>query len=177
MPGWGEAEIEALISQRHLMTGREVNFTDLVITRPQAASDDFNYEVIKSARGYFRLLHDFSQGNPRVAVTYWLRSLKFPEADDAPIQVGLFRQPPVRVSQSMPDNYWFALTAIAQHGCLSAREVALVVNAEVGFCEAALNYFKEMEVVTMDARGRARLTPLYFRQVLRQLTDSNYLYG
>ena len=40
----------------------------------------------------------------------------------------------------------------------------------------AINYFEEMDMVRVDARGRAHLTALYFRQVMRKLTDSNYLY-
>lgn len=169
---WSEAEIQALIWTRNLMTGCNASFTDLVVAREEG--EDFSYEVIKSAKGYFRLLHEFSRGNPRVAMLYWLRSLK-PGEDDT-IQVGLFRSPPQRVTQALADNYWFTLTAIAQHSALRADEIARVINTDAGFCEMALNYFEEMDIVLIDPRGRARLAPLYFRQVLKYLTDSNYLY-
>ena len=170
---WSEDELEELIGNRNLVTGTTINFTDLVVTRDEG--EDFSYEVVKSARGYFRLLHEFSQGNPRVALTYWLRSLR-PGAEEGTLQVGLFRAPPARVTAEFADNYWFALTAIAQHGGLAPAEIAEVINAELGFCEMAINYFEEMDMVRVDARGRAHLTALYFRQVMRKLTDSNYLY-
>ena len=170
---WTESDIEELISKRTMMTGCKPNFTDLVVTRDEG--EDISFEVVKSARGYFRLLHEFCKGNPRVALLYWLRSLKPGEADDI-IQVGLFKMPPPRVTQTMADNYWFALTAIAQHGKLSTKEIAEIVNTDEGFCGMALNYFEEMDIIELDAHGRASLRALYFRQVLKHLTDSNYLY-
>jgi hypothetical protein len=33
-----------------------------------------------------------------------------------------------------------------------------------------------MDIIELDAQGRASLRALYFRQVLKHLTDSNYLY-
>lgn len=174
LPRWSESEIQDLIWTRNLMTGCSASFTDLVVTHDEG--EDYSYEVIKSAKGYFRLLHEFSQGNPRVAITYWLRSLTPSEDEEDTLQVGLFRSPPQRITLGMDDNYWFALTAIAQHGCLNAAEIAQVINGHVGFCEMALNYFEEMDVITLDARRRAQLTPLYMRQVLKHLKDSNYLY-
>lgn len=185
---WSEAEVQDLVSRRNLMAGTQCSFSDLVVAHEPAEADAFSYEVIKSANGYFRLLHEFSQGNPRVAMTYWLRSLKPIErvveegaeaGDDAQedaLQVSLFRRPEQRVSQTLPDNYWFALTAIAQHGSLSATEMAGVINADLSFCETAINFFEETDVISVDSRYRARLRPLYFRQVLKYMVDSNYLY-
>ena len=170
---WSESDIEELISKRTMMTGCKPNFTDLVVTRDEG--EDIAFEVVKSARGYFRLLHEFCKGNPRVALLYWLRSLKPGETDDI-IQVGLFKMPPPRVTQTMADNYWFALTAIAQHGKLSTSEIAEIVNTDEGFCAMALNYFEEMDIIELDCNDRASLRALYFRQVLKYLTDSNYLY-
>ena len=170
---WSGSEIEDLIWKRSLMTGCKVEFDDLVVTRDEG--EDISYEVIKSAKGYFRLLHEFCQGNPRVALIYWLRSLKMGQ-DPETMQVGLFRTPPERVTALLADNYWFTLTALAQHTSLDALEISKVINADEGFCEMALNYFEEMEVVTMDSDRRARLDALYLRQVLKHLADSNYLY-
>ncbi len=172
---WTETEIQDLIWKRNLMTGMTTNFTDLVVTR-EDGDEDVSFEVIKSAQGYFRLLHDFSKGNPRVAMIYWLRSIKPNTDDEQVLDVGLFRSPPQRALAALQDNYWFTLTAIAQHGALNAHEIASIINADEGFCEMALNYFQEKHIITLDSRRRAKLTPVYLRQILRQLTVSNYLY-
>lgn len=172
---WSEAQIQELVWTRNLVTGVSLSFTDLVVTHQASAGDDFSYEVVKSSRGYFRLLHEFCKGNPRVAMIYWLRSLKTCD-DPETLQVVLFRQPPQRIAASLPDDYWFTLTALAQHGSLTPAEIAQSINAEHGFCEMAIDYFDQLGVVRLDARRRASLTPLHFRQVIRYLADSNYLY-
>ena len=173
LASWTESEIEDLIARRNLMTGYTCSFTNLVVTRDEG--EDVSYEVIKSSRGYFRLLHEFCQGNPRVALTYWLRSLEPGEEDDT-LQVGLFKMPPRHATLALDDAYWFTLTALAQHTALDAHEISLITNTEIGFCEMALNYFSEKDVVFIDEANRARLSSLYIRQVLRHLIDSNYLY-
>ena len=172
---WSEGEIQELLWKRNLMTGLTANFTNLVVTR-EDVEEEVAIEVIKSAKGYFRLLHDFSKGNPRVAMLYWLRSIKLNADQKDVLDVGLFHSPPPRTLAALQENYWFTLTAIAQHGALTGEEITSVINAEPGFCEMALNYFVEKRVVTVDVRQRARLTPLYLRQILKQLTISNYLY-
>lgn len=171
---WSEDEIQALIWTRNLTTGKSLSFTDLVVTHQ--SSDEFSYEVVKSSRGYFRLLHEFSKGNPKVAMTYWLRSLKLCE-DPETLQVVLFKQSGQKIASSLPDDYWFALTAIAQHGALTAREMSQIINAEHGLCEMIVDYFAQLGVVKIDSRRRASLSSVHFRQVIRYLADSNYLYG
>ena len=168
---WTQEEVEMLITMRQVLTGCEANFKDLVVAHAQG--EEMAFEVVKSSKGYFRLLHEFSKGNPRVAITYWLRSLKQREGESV-IQVGLFKKPPK--IQVLPDNYWFALNAVAQHSELTAEQIAEIITVDVGFCEMALNYFMETDVLILDEQGRAKLRATYFRQVLDHLTIANYLY-
>ena len=65
---------------------------------------------------------------------------------------------------------------VAAAGKDGTAEIAEIVNTDEGFCGMALNYFEEMDIIELDAHGRASLRALYFRQVLKHLTDSNYLY-
>jgi chemotaxis protein histidine kinase CheA len=170
---WSEREIQELIQRRNALAGRNVSFTDLVVTHDEG-DHDF-YEIIKSANGYFRLLHEFSGGNPMVALRFWKRSIK---ADgEGAIQVSLFRKPSMSPLQKLSDEYLFALAAIAQHGALDAGELADIINSDRAFCEMALNYFEEREIVELDRSGRrAHISPLYFRQVVKQLSISNFLW-
>jgi hypothetical protein len=170
---WTEPEIQELIQRRNALAGREVSFTDLVVTHDEG-DQDF-YEIIKTANGYFRLLHEFSGGNPMVALRFWRRSIK---ADsDGAIQVSLFRKPSMNPLKELSDDYLFALAAIAQHGALGAVELADIINSDQAFCEMALNYFEEREIVELDSSGRrAHISPLYFRQVVKKLSVSNFLW-
>lgn len=172
---WSEEDLERLIESRNAQTDYLPSFAELV--HDQVDHADYFFEVVKTANGYFRYLHEFSGGNPRVAMLYWLRSLQR-RGESKTLQVSLFRRPSTGEFSSYTDNHWFVLGALAQHGELGADELAAVVNAPPGFCNLAVDYFAEAGVVDVDPSSRrARLTPLFMRQVLRQLSNSNFLYG
>lgn len=169
---WSEAEVRRLIRSRDAIVDIPISFTDLVVTHE---NEDEYYEVIKTSEGFFRLLHEFCDGNPRVALLFWLRSLKLD--DKRQLQVSLFRRPPYGVLTTITDQYLFALAAVAQHGGLSAEEAATIIHADRGFCEMAMNFLHESDIITLDPRtDRARISTLYLRSVLKQLSDSNFLY-
>ncbi|MFW6057530.1 MAG: hypothetical protein ACOC9W_01630, partial [Persicimonas sp.] len=169
---WSEREIQELIQRRNALTGRKISFTDLVITHDDTENDF--YEIIKTANGYFRLLHEYSRGNPAVALRFWRRSIGVDP--DGTIHVSLFRKPPMGPIHQLEDQYLFVLAAIAQHGALGPDELAKITNSEHAFCEMALNYFVERGIVTPYKNGRVELSPLYFRQIVKQLTASNFLW-
>ncbi len=169
---WTEREIQELIQRRNALTGRKISFTDLVITHDDTENDF--YEIIKTANGYFRLLHEYSRGNPSVALRFWRRSIGVDP--DGTIHVSLFRKPSMGPIQRLDDQYLFVLAAIAQHGALGAHELAEITNSEHAFCEMALNYFVERGIVTPYKNRRVELSPLYFRQVVKKLTASNFLW-
>ncbi|MBA2662600.1 MAG: AAA family ATPase [Bradymonadaceae bacterium] len=170
---WSEAEIQQLINARDALIDLPISFDDLVVTHE---TDNHQYEVVKTSNGYFRLLHEFCKGNPRVALTFWLRSLKHDRARNH-LQVSLFHRPSQAVLVNVSRDYWFALAAIAQHGCLRADEIAEIIRLEPGFCEMILDYFIDNDIVSLDRRTqRVSLTPLYFRSVIKHLGDSNFLY-
>jgi hypothetical protein len=172
---FSENELEELIEKRTTQTGYTTSFADLV--HGEADHEDFFLEVVRTANGYFRYLHEFCGGNPRVAILYWLRSLRR-AGDTESVAVSLFRRPSTKGFSNYTDDHWFVLGALAQHGALDADEVAQVVNVSAGFCSLALSHFAEQDVVDIDPLSRrARLTPLYMRQVIKHLSNSNFLYG
>ena len=174
MPAWSADELQLLIDRRNEMVSYNISFTDLVVTREDERQD--YYEVVKTANGYFRLLQEFCEGNPRVAIDFWARNLSMD--GDATLQVSLFRKPSLDDVSDLTDNHLFALTAIVQHGSLGPAEVADIINAEQGFCEMALNYFEEVDIATRSkGTGRFRLTPFYFRPVVDRLAKSNFLWS
>jgi small-conductance mechanosensitive channel/flagellar biosynthesis GTPase FlhF len=129
---FSEGELEELIEGRNAYTAFAPSFADLV--HDQINDEDYFFEIVKTANGYFRYLHEFSGGNPRIAMVYWLRSLRRRRNDLETLQVSLFQRPPTATFSSYTDNHWFILSALAQHGALSAAEIAEVVNLAHGFC-------------------------------------------
>lgn len=182
---WTDTQLKELVETRTKNTDYQIDFSHLLKSRDPDA-DLYNEAALdKTARGYFRYLQEFSGGNPRIAITYWLRSLRLEDAKgaknqsktDKTLQVSLFRRPSTASFAKQTDAHWFVLSAIAQHGHLSAAEIAQAVHLEEGFCDVALRFFAEADVVRIDAKtGQASLTPLYYRQVLKYLAQSNFLY-
>lgn len=182
---WTDKELQELIETRSKASEYRIDFSGLLRSRDPDADLSNEAALAKTARGYFRYLQEFSGGNPRLALTYWLRSLRVvntresggARAADKALEVSLFRRPSTAAFSKQTDAHWFVLSAIAQHGRLSAAEIAQAVHLDEGFCDLALRFFAEVDVVRIDARtGQATLTSLYYRQVLKYLAQSNFLY-
>jgi GTPase SAR1 family protein len=171
---WSVDEIRALIQRRNEQTPHKISFENLVVTHEENR-DDY-YEVVQTANGYFRLLREFCRGNPRIALDFWLRNVE--PREDGTLQVKLFDKPSTDAIAELSDDHLFALTALAQHGALTAGEVAEIINAERGFCKMALNYFEELSVAErVPGTRRYRLTTYYFRPVIDRLTKLNFLWA
>jgi hypothetical protein len=175
LEAWDETELRQLIESRTASTEYSVSFANLMPDDLQTL-EDRHFEVVKTANGYFRYLHEFCGGKPSVALEFWLRSLRTTQ-DPNTLHVSLFRRPSTRELESCSYDHWFLLSALVQHTDLDAREASEIVNLEPGFCTLALDYFDEERVVEFDDEtGRAQLTPLYLQQVIEHLTNSNFLY-
>lgn len=171
---WSDEELQSLINRRNETVPYTISFQELVVSRSEELSD--YYEVVQTANGYFRLLEEFCDGNPSVAMAYWLRNLSVSE-DPEVLNVSLFRKPTTEAFSSLTDNHMFALTALAQHGALHPGEISEIINAEPGFCEMAMTHFEQIDMVERESpSGRYALTNLYFRPVVNHLTNSNFLW-
>src|SRR5690554_443615 len=182
---WTDKELQKLIESRTNKTDYRIDFSQLLKSRDPDANLQDASALEKTARGYFRYLQEFCGGNPRLAITYWLRSLHVEEPKGSrsklegakKLQVSLFRRPSTAAFTRQTDAHWFVLTAIAQHGHLNAAEIAQAVHLEEGFCDLMLRLFAEADLVDIDPQsGQASLSPLYYRQVLKHLAQSNFLY-
>ncbi len=174
---WSPEELQTLIERRNEASGYSVSFAKMVAAHAGHERDDELFDVIETSRGYFRYLHEFSGGNPRVAMVYWLASVH-PSARPDKLDVDLFDRPDTDVFDHFDDDHWFLLAALVQHGRLDATQLAEIVQVGLGFCSRALDYFAEHDVVDIDAdTGLAALSAFYWRPVMRKLASSNYLYG
>ena len=173
LTGLGDDGVRQLIESRIAGTGFRLSFDNLVVSH---GGRDKGYQVVESAAGYFRLLTEFSKGNPRIAVRYWLRSLSIGE--DAMVHVSLFdTQPSVNISDLRSDE-GFALAAIIQHDTLDAAELSRVLGSDVEICALYLNAWRETGLIRVDPNtGRARAVPDQLRQLRRQLGEIHFLYG
>ncbi len=175
LKGLSDDDIRALIEIRSAETGVVVDFSRL---RGGASVSEIDGEegAISSARGYYRLLAEHSRGNPRVAMAYWLRSLR-PTEDPGRMEVALF-QVPVPPAIKMGPDYRFMLAAIVQHDSLNAEELREIVNVDGAICSMALEQFHEMGIIEINPdTGRVNLEPVHFQQILKHLRTVNFLFN
>jgi len=92
-------------------------------------------ERTKSA--YYRILWDFSDGNPTVALHFWRHSLFRDEASDL-VVVGLFDPPAVRDIEMLPSSMHFMLRAVLQLDLASPSAVAECTGLPVEIVRDAL---------------------------------------
>lgn len=173
LAGLNELQVQKMIEQRAASVGLALDFSNLVVAQ-RAVQADGRYELVKTARGFFRILTDYCGGNPRVALHYWRSSLRPTGARSA--EVVLFSRPDDSAIKSLGERQLFALTAIAQHGALSVPELSRVVDVAPGLCALDLSFLESRGLTLGANNGATRLAARYQRMVFTRLRDANLLY-
>lgn len=110
---WSEETIAELLEERS--TQAEVQYgVDLLLENlPKDSDETDRAEARDRARlGYFRLLWDYANGNPGVALHMWRRSIGV--STDGDVSVKPFRAPDTKALESLPDQSLFVLRAVLQ---------------------------------------------------------------
>ncbi|TPV93663.1 MAG: hypothetical protein B7733_19345 [Myxococcales bacterium FL481] len=128
---WSEEDIAALLRQRSRIAGIEPSFEGLVVPRrydAQAAAPDLD----RGEQGFYRILWDYADGNPRVACLFWAESLcrVHPAAgtDGGPVRavVRLFKEPSAAELDALAMPIRFVLRSLIQ---LEVATVADLIEA------------------------------------------------
>ena len=148
---WSEPEIQLLLEKRTQVSGHEVLYDDLVIAK--ADEENREMQLLSTAQEYARLLWDFAEGSPSVALDAWRRSL-VPTAARK-LRVRLFQRPNETFLEKLDDVSRFALAAIMWNENVTAAEAARCLDLPVASVESALRRFHEHGVVRcVDERYR-----------------------
>ncbi len=161
---WSEEQIGQLLDKRMKWAGFEANYDDLVVDDEGIHGEED--EAQRTSDRYRRLLWDYSDGNPRVALHFWLRSL-VPDTEAA-VRVRLFAAPSPDELESLGEQSRFVLAAVAAHANLSLKECSRVLGYSINACESTLAYLVGQDLLSL-ARGRYRLEMHRSRAVLRYL--------
>lgn len=172
---WSDEDIRRLILARMRRAGYQVSFHDLLVTRLESVQ--MSAQIIRTSQGYFRLLWDFTDGNPRLASHFWLRSI-MPDPEARSVRVHLFAAPQIDELEQLPDDIAFILTAVAEHERVTAEELATIVNMPLELCRFALRYGREHGYLSRDrSTGRSRLSSQWQQPIIRYLKRKHFLYS
>ncbi|GAB4565045.1 MAG: hypothetical protein Tsb0020_15640 [Haliangiales bacterium] len=175
MPPWTDEELRRLILTRMRRAGYRSNFTDLLVTNIEGVGT--RAQIIRTSRGYFRLLWDFTAGNPRIATHFWLRSL-VPDEESRTARVHLFAAPRMQALEALSDDMAFVLTAVVEHENIDVDELAAVSNLSPDFCRFAVDYCCEHGYLVLDpSTARVRLSIHWQQSIIRYLRRRHLLYS
>jgi hypothetical protein len=168
--GWSDEHIGALIAARSAASGVRFNYADLVVDSMEGVS--VRSRLIESQEGYTRLLWDYSDGNPRAALHFFLHSLD-PERADR-VRVRLFKAPEVQVLEDGGFDGLFVLAAIVVHESISLDHLVEVTRFDRVQCFIHLDRLREIGAVVVDG-GMFRVSTTWHRAAVRLLRRRNLL--
>lgn len=167
LKAWSEGQIRDLIDARTRAAGVVLSYEDL-LTHPAHEEEDAGH----TEAGYIRLLWDYADGNPRVALHFWLRSLV--STSEGTVRVRLFRAPTGETLQAIGETAMFLLASIVLHENLTVEEAAASTRYKASVCRSHLDRLEEEGILHKDSH-RYRLSTYWHRAVIRQLRRGNML--
>lgn len=161
---WSEGEIRELIEARTEATGWQVSYQDLLVARIDDRSDGAH--VVQTAQEFTRLIWDYAEGSPRVALDCWVRALV--HDGEKRLRVKLFPRPRDAVLEEIDETTRFALGAVVWHENVTSEEAASSLGLPESDCHDGLRRLAE-EGVLVETEGRYRVTVAWWPVVNRFL--------
>lgn len=172
---WSEEGIVRLLERRSGAAGIMPDFSRLVGDLPDDADEIDEIEALDRARsGYYRLLWDYSLGNPAVSLHFWRASLRVSSTGDHVVR--LFDPPSTQDLERLPDSAVFVLRAIVQLDEASVADIAEATMLDRNQVEDAIRYaLVRRYIEQIGDRVRVRWT--WFRTITRFLSRRHLLVG
>lgn len=170
LPPWSEEQIRELIRARAAASGMTFSYQDGLVGPLDGVAGEAR--VLETEEGYTRLLWDFSGGNPRVALHYWLRSLVREGPDRA--RVRLPKLPSPDELTDLGETALLLLAAVVIHENLTIEEAVRTTRFGASVCRGHVERLVELEALQADD-GRYRLTAHWHGVAVRLLKRRNLL--
>ncbi|MEZ4429913.1 MAG: hypothetical protein R3A51_19720 [Nannocystaceae bacterium] len=162
---WSEAEIAELTHQRVAQAGYTVRYDDLIVDQVEGV--EAQAQLVSTEREYARLIWDYADGVPLVALHCWRGSLDHEEGKR--VRVRLFRRPPVERLEQLGEAQRFLLASVAWHQTLTVAEAMRSLRYPRLACQDALLRLAEWGVLEQAEDERYRITTAWLRPVFRFL--------
>ncbi|MEZ4459347.1 MAG: hypothetical protein R3E66_06390 [bacterium] len=167
---WTEEQIAAFIEARCTSLGLVPNFDRLVVPT-QNGSSPRGGEQTKG--DYYRILWDYSRGNPSVAMQYWRDSLRGREHTDE-VSVKLMRPPAPAALSDIPTTHHFVLRTIVQLEQCEIRDIVECTGLSHAEARDAIRLGVHREYI-QEVDGRLQISLSWYRAVIDLLTRQHLL--
>ncbi|MCH9684259.1 MAG: ATP-binding protein [Deltaproteobacteria bacterium] len=170
LPRWSEEQLGALIRGRCQAAGIDPSFDNLVV--PRATDPMTEPEEDRTESSYYRLLWDFSRGNPGVALHAFRESL-FVDPFER-VVVRLFEQPAANAIESLSLPLLFVLRAIVQLELAEPEELVAATQLPASDISDALRFCMGRGYIESHHNG-VRLGWAWYRTITTVLQRQHLL--
>lgn len=176
LPPWSDQRIGELIDARMESAGFTADYdsllnNDALAPNPTPLTNDEDAERI--ADRYHRLVWDYADGNPRLALHFFRMSLLL--VGEKRVEVHLFPMPPMSALEVFATRTHYVLACLVQHENITATEAAKSLSFALSECERALYLLHERGFLTTSDDQRYRVSSHWNRAVLRFLQRKKLL--
>lgn len=170
---WTEEGIVRLLGRRSEQVELEPDFSRLVGELPPDADEIDVEEALERARsGFYRLLWDYSLGNPAVSLHFWRESLRV--GPDGNYIVRLFEPPDTSDLERLPDSAVFVLRAVIQLERAAVDDVVEATMLARRQVDEAVQYALTRGYLE-EVDGHLRIRWKWFRTITRFLLRRHLL--
>lgn len=169
-----QEQLSELILRRQRVSGYQLQFVpgpeEFGSKRFTSQSADEQQAVLEQK--FFQKLTAFSQGNPHLALLYWLSATVSVSKENLVISTSL--NPDLRFLQILSPASYFYLHALLLHDQLTSQELAHVLGESVTAARRQLQVLSENGLL-QSHQNRYRIHPLLYKQLVHVLKQKNLL--
>lgn len=179
MPKWGEKQIAQLLESRITTTQNpetnetvpSISFDGLIL--PRQWDEENLTEEERARNGFYRILWDYSDGNPTVALRFFRLSLHR-DKDTEAVLVRLFKAPHSDDLETMPKPMLAVLRSIVQLEIASPADVCECSRLSIAEVISTLRYFQSRGYIEWNEE-KARISDHWFRHITNVLHRQHLL--
>jgi len=169
LPGWSEDTLGELIKGQCEIAGIEPSFEGLVVPRQSEPLPD---QGDRTEASYYRLLWDYSKGNPAVAMHAFRESLFRDE--EGGVVVRLFKEPPPEEIEALSLSQLFVLRTVVQLELALLPEIERATQLPLKDVEDAMRFCSSRGYVE-PFQGGYRMTWPWYRTITTVLQRQHLL--
>ncbi|MEX2476915.1 MAG: hypothetical protein WD357_00660 [Gracilimonas sp.] len=170
-------QIEELILKRHRASGYQLKFIPDEATKKSRSyrkimdDEEKTQELLKDK--YFEKLAKLAEGNPSIAMIFWIRSIK--EFDDTHFYINPFEFGTINRIDELESAELFALAAFVLHDTLEPEEMSQILHQPLRECKLMASRLASRSILIKGDHGYM-LNHLIYRQVVRVLKEANFIH-
>ena len=178
--------LAAWLGENTRAAGFDFDFDNLVASAVLGADMSRSLERVKTA--FWRRLADTSEGNPTIALHFWLSSLRHPAhpeleiaenpeyASLIPLDVALYNPPFAEQIDELTDTELFVLAAIVIHDGLNVAQLATALNEVPGILRSTCRHLRQLDVLVLHGT-EYRINPPWTAAISRVLRQRHFLHN